>query len=423
VPNVRLNANLLKKLEGSPLDLGTSRFTFEKSPNFLPAARAGGEGYAIPVVHAESNRRFILKTYHLPSPERKTRITFLSSLPLQRLFPTLVAAPAIVVEKDFELPGAAGANNLVRIEGYLAELIEGETFAELIGGGWDPPFDLRLRLAAQLCNSVRVLEGGGLVHGDLSSNNIMVAAPESVQPALELIDFDGFYHSGVPPIPCTEESGGRGWGSHGYRSAAYQAMDETVLVTSDRVAMSALALELVILRPDDLELLERETLLDQVEIDAHNPQLPPEVAARWAEGWALVQRAFAAERPGDAPSPKEWCSAIARLALGIGDTAPVSLSPLSGGLVPMPLLIRESGQPDRRVRLTRASGTFGAVSGKLGWLAYEHHGASVTLRGEASSPLFVRRQGKTTEKHPGVVDTQVESGDTVIWDDFEVLVG
>jgi hypothetical protein len=429
MPKVPLNARLLKTLEGVPLDLDEGRFMFERSATHLPAARAGGEGYAIPVVDVSSGRRHVLKTYHLPTPERRTRMTFLSLLPLEDIFQTFAAAPGVVVEKDFEFTSAGGAVNTARIEGYLASLIEGETFAELICSGWDPAPDVRMRLAAQLCNSVRVLEGGGLVHGDLSAANMMIEAHGSGEPRIQLIDYDGFYHASAALIPCTDQDGGRGWGSNGYRSASYQAMDEHVVVKSDRVAMALLVLELGVFRTEDIEVLGRDTLVDQVDIDARAPQLPADIVARWPEGWALTQRAIAADPPEAAPSPSEWCAALARWAVRSSTTASeddadaeTRAMTRGGGLPPLPLLIREANQPDRRVRITRHTGTFAAVSHRLAWLSYVHGGETVKIQGKPPGDLFVRIHGKVT-KLAGTIDVTVGSGDTIQWDDLEILVG
>src|SRR5262249_33150311 len=151
----------------------------------LPAARQGGEGYAVPV-EAPPAARYMLKTYHLPTIERKRRMAFLSKLELHDILPAFQAVPLTVIDQSLTLLDGTA----VPVGGDLAPFVDGETVECLLNEGWDPPPDARLRLAAQLCSAVTVLESGGLAHGDLAMSNVMVIGAED---ALELrfIDFDG----------------------------------------------------------------------------------------------------------------------------------------------------------------------------------------------------------------------------------------
>ena len=81
--------------------------------------------------------------------------------------------------------------------GYLARAVPGKTWLELktsINDNSVPfPEDFRWRCVRDLVLALSVLEQEGIVHGDLSPNNIVVdldARPD--QPALYLIDFDAF---------------------------------------------------------------------------------------------------------------------------------------------------------------------------------------------------------------------------------------
>ena len=300
-------------LDGTTQTIGGETFCLQSRHG-----SAGGEGYVIPVVRLAEGERLMLKCYRLPSPERRQRIEFLSSLNMRQL-PGLPAAwfdaaPCMVVGTKVLVPRPKGGQDEVEIEGYLATFIEGRTLEECLADeAWDPTLETRRDLARHLCMAVQILEDADqLVHGDLSGRNILVT--HGPRPELRLIDFDGFYHHRVRPILCTKAPGGRGWGSDGYRSPVYRSPDDSMVVTTDRVAMAVLAYELVVRRPGDATLLSRDTFLDQQAIDNMRPTLPQEIVDRWPEGWELVRQAIAANPPDKAPSPERWRAVITDLA-------------------------------------------------------------------------------------------------------------
>jgi hypothetical protein len=309
------------------------------------------------------------------------------------------------------------------VEGYLAPLVEGETLESLFNDGWDPPPALRLRMAALVCSSVEVLEAGELVHADLSMSNVMVIDHGTVEPDLRLIDFDGFHHPEVPTVPCSGERGGRGFGQDGYRHRTYSARDDTVIVTSDRCAMAALAFEIIALRPGDLDRLSRSTILDQRDVDAGRPSAPAAITARWPEGWSMLSRAFAAPSPAQAPAPAEWFEALIRLAT----SAPRSHMGVAPGLassdaLPSTMLRIVENEVERRVHLRAETNSFGAVSPKLAWLSYVRSRAGVTLFGRTPHPLFLRRAGRLSRLKDDV-SLVLEPGDEIKWTDFDIEVG
>jgi hypothetical protein len=423
----QLLAATLQKLEGTTHDMGGIVVRFVEGGNGRPAAWAGGEGYAAPVRLASGAPHF-LKIFRLPTAERRLRARFLSSLELgslplrQRLFE---AAPTRTVQAAIDVPDEGN----LAVEGHLAPSIPGKSFEGLLQESWEPSLDARVGLARQLCAAVEVLEGGGLTHGDLSAANIMVVDAGGPRPELRFIDFDGFHHEGVPPVPYTaKEKGGRAWGTPGYRAPAFKRGPD-VLVTSDRVAMGILALELIALRHDDE--LPQDHLLDQREIDARSPRLPDEIAARWPAGWEMVQRAIAEHDPARAPSPEEWRRELGRvLSRPSASVPPASRSP--GSLAPAFLvLVREVGQQDRQVKLRGLHGSFGQISPALGWLSYQITSSSIHLTGATptvdgrATPLFARHGGpkEDLEDYRGNVAVDAKLGDVVIWDDFQVYLG
>ncbi len=412
----QLSPLVLRNLEGSTRTVASAELVFEKSRSHLPAAREGGEGYAVPVEHA--GKRFMLKSYFLPTVERKQRATFISALALHELLPTFQAAPLRVIDGKL----SASQADSIDIAGYLAPLVDGETFEGLINDQIELSPRARIRLAAQLCGTARVLERNHIAHGDLAMSNVMVTDVSSGTPNLRFIDFDGFYHPVVPTIPCSRERGGRGFGQDGYRHRAYQSMDCTTTITSDRAAMAALAFELVTLRWADTEELQRMTALDQSDIDRGAPSTSDVMVARWPEGWDLVQRAFAAPLPELAPSPEDWFEALERMRHSARTpTPPVATAAASHESIALRIL--ERGQSERRVNLRNAGNSFATVSSRLAWLSYARNGQHVELRGApGSTAVFMTRAGKLS-KFTGHICIALQSGDEIQWDDFTFQVG
>jgi hypothetical protein len=407
---------VLKQLEGSTHLVASTLLAFEKSSNHLPAAREGGEGYAVPVLRA--NKRHMLKSYFLPTHERNWRTTFLSTLRLGEVLPTLEAAPHSVI--DARLPQAPSGE--IAITGYLAPLIEGETFESLLNEQYTPERKARLALARQLCGTIRVLESSYVAHGDLAMSNVMITDIATGKPNLKLIDFDGFFHPVVPKIPCSRERGGRGFGQDGYRHRAYATMDKDVAVTSDRAAMAALAFELVTLQPSDFDELNRTTVLDQLDINAGKPTTSDTIIRRWPEGWKLVQRAFAATRPEFGPSPSEWYELVSTH-YSPAVTPPPPPASRNSSRPSFHLRVVELGQPERRVNLSGTGNSFASVSSRLAWLSYARAGTQVVLQGTPpAGPIFLTR-ANSPSKLPQPLSLPLEPGDALQWDEFKIEVG
>jgi hypothetical protein len=413
----QLTPLLLKSLEGSPHQLGGEVLLFDRSPNHLPAAREGGEGYAVPVQCRGA--RCMLKTYVLPSEQRRLRARFLADVRLDEVFPCFEAAPKTAIVGTIEDPSAGR----IEVEGHLATFVEGETLESLLTDNFDPPAVIRCALAGQLCTAVRLLESAQLVHGDLAMNNIMITGLEAQVPTLRLIDFDGFYHPEVEVLPCTRSRGGRGFGQDGYRHRAYRAKDETVVVTSDRPALAALLYEIVCLTSADTAALQRGTLLEQDELDDGRVSVADAISTRWPEGFDLVRRAFECPSPEEAPSPAEWSEALSsRIGVSASAAAPTSV-PLAA-LPPVPIRISEGGELVRRVSLRGAGNSFGSINPKLAWLSYARmSGGDVLLVGVPPGPaVFLVRAG-VPSRHVTSVRIALQPGDEIHWDAFLFEVG
>ena len=248
------------------------------------------------------------------------------------------------------------------------------SFEELVMGGWSLALDVRARPARQLCVAIDILEQtGGMAHVDLSAANVMILFLDGAVPRLFLIDFDGFRRLRVPPVPISKDlPSGRSWGTPGCHSATFRKGTDT-LVNTDGVA--------VVLRAEDADPLPRDTVLCQREIDA--PQVPDKIAARWPEGWSLVQEARRSGHPARRCGVASWRGSS-------GDRSSPSNRPL----------LRLRGKyEDRLVRPWRPRGTFGRIDPELAWLGNSPEGDTLHFIG----PLTARWRSRW-ETHWGDFD-------------------
>lgn len=398
----------IQALEGKKLVIGGRIYKVErdeKPPNvpdneFYPEPmwRGGGEGWVWPL-QSVTDGRWILKSLIAPSPERLSRIRFLTALRLHesplRIFE---ACPRQAISGRLKLlfdEVNRGIEEL-DIQGYLARFIDGQTIEQLLHGAheWNPPWEDRQRLATQLCCSVRALEAAGLAHTDLASQNAMIVHSPQHPPELRLIDFDGIYHQSLPPIPLRED-GGRKFGSDGYAHPAYSSRDEDTVVRTDRVAMAVLAYELMVVRSSDLEDLKQPTLFEQVHLDEGTIEIPARLESRWPHGAQLVRRALGATDPeapaheGGPPSPEEWLAALrsARASPslpGIPTQRRVPEPPLKSQVSYTAVCLITNTDSDESWEFEMADkGTFKGVHVWLAWLNYERLSEStIQLRGQ-----------------------------------------
>lgn len=415
----KIDARFLKLLYGEHRSIAGCWVRFDGQRQDI---RAGGEGYVAPVVVESAGpgqgsfapgEKLMLKVYKQPSPERRERVGFLSSIGLRELLPVFFAAPCAAVTDVIAGPRSGGdAAPEVLVEGLLCPYVDGQGFNELLARDeWDAPTEARCSIALQVCNAVRVLEGGGLAHGDLSATNLMITGLGGAWPEARLIDYDGFHHPQMPLIPVTVgRDGGRGWGSDGYRHSAYRVGDSMTVVSTDRVALAALVMELVVVRPGMLQALGRDTLVDQSVVDTNCiPRLPDEAVQLWPEGHELFVEAFGASSPELAPEPERWCRALRSLA------APPA--PARSWV----LVVEDGSEAPRQAALARDENSLDGLSPKLSWLRYVRRGEVLELHGESESVVFVRRAGAMT-RHRGRIAITVEPGDQVLWRNMALSV-
>jgi hypothetical protein len=389
-----VGAGFLRQLDGCVLDLEGRRLRIQSEK---PWSR--GEGYTVLATDLADMSRMAMKLYHQPSPERFSRIAFLERLELDKALPAFAGAPRGPFSIDCVIDGGTP----VHLAGHLAPFVDGEPLSALREDGWDPTREVRLRLASQLAQMVRVLEAAGLVHGDMSGDNVMITAFEGPDAEARLIDFDGYHFDGVPAIPATTARGGRGWGTPGYRHPRFCEGRADLVLRSDRFALAALLFEVVALRPSDFAELGRTTLIDERFFAAGSVDRAmgfDERRALWPGGAGLLDRALRAAEPGDAPSPAEWLREIYALAQSA---------------VRVRATHRDAPLGTWTIRKT--TNTFADIHPGLGWLAYERVGQTLRLEGTPPTAAFVRNPRAHRLVH---VDAVVAGGHSIHWDDFDL---
>ena len=139
---------------------------------------------------------------------------------------------------------------------YLAQAVPGETWLERKGAIAEGRIrfgeDLRWRCVRELLLSLAVLEKAGLVHGDLSANNVVIDLdPQPNRPVLYLIDFDAFFAPAAGTIQSVTVAEGGTYGTPGYcppgLAAAARLGKGAVAPYSDRYGRDMLLLELLLM--------------------------------------------------------------------------------------------------------------------------------------------------------------------------------
>lgn len=162
------------------------------------AIRGGGEAFLVPLLDGTDTCRWFLKIFHghAASSQRRARAEWLSSQRLHNLMPELHAAPRRWI--DTRVCGRPDGFSC-DFAGYLATPIVGQTWLEYkldVSDGIQSLTDeCRLRWAKRFLRVLAGLERRGIVHGDLSDNNVLVNAATGT---LHLIDFDAYFAPNAP---------------------------------------------------------------------------------------------------------------------------------------------------------------------------------------------------------------------------------
>ena len=199
-----------------------------------------------------------LKFFTRPTQKRLDRTAWLIGQQMHTWLPGLAAAPLVWVDtRHAHRP----ADATLDFAGYLARAVPGKTWLELKTSIHDNslpfPEDFRWRCVRDLVLALSVLEQEGIIHGDLSPNNIVIdleARPD--QPALYLIDFDAFVAPAAGGNEAVTVAEGGTYGTEGYcppdLAAAAAGGDGSAAPYSDRYGRDMLLVELLLIGPRPL---------------------------------------------------------------------------------------------------------------------------------------------------------------------------
>lgn len=254
-----------KELAGRLVTIGEETYCFKdydaRRPG-QPPWRSGAEGKAFPLLGYDRTVVAYLKFFTRPTRKRLERTAWLIAQRMHAWLPSLAAAP--IAWGDTRLAGRRAAAGDFDFAGCLARAVPGKTWLE-----WKTAIgensvgfteDVRGRCLRDLLLSLAVLEQAGIVHGDLSPNNIVIDMDSvSDQPALYLIDFDAFVAEAAGPNAAVTVAEGGTYGTNGYcppdLAAAAADGHGSVAPRSDRYGRDMLLLELLLmdcgLSPDD----------------------------------------------------------------------------------------------------------------------------------------------------------------------------
>ena len=232
-----------KALAGSLLAIGEDVFwlkDYDPAYPGQPPWRSGAEGKAYPLLARDGAVAAYLKFFTRPTQRRLNRTAWLIGQQMHTWLPGLAAAPLLWVDTRLS---SRSAELDFDFAGYLAQAVPGDTWLEvknrIVDTGAALPDEIRWRCIEDLVLAAAVLERAGIVHGDLSPNNLIVdpAAPPD-EPALYLIDFDAFVAAAAGPDQSIDVASGGTYGTEGYcppdLGARAAAGDESAAPYSDR---------------------------------------------------------------------------------------------------------------------------------------------------------------------------------------------
>lgn len=256
-PILRLSTAQAGQLEGRTWKIHGRTYRFAKRNPATPGQppwTQGAEGYAFPLLDAGGRIAMYAKFYKSKNPKRFQRTIWLTKRRIFAYHPTLAAAPWLWADsRSIGRPRGVDFD----ITACCAPAVPGEIWRVLKDGirerSVSLPNDMRWRCVKDLLIATAVLEQIGIVHGDLSDNNVVidVNAPAH-SPALCLIDFDAYVSKHAPHLTLSVQEGGS-YGTEGYcppdLAQRFDAGDRSVAPCSDLYGRDMLLFELLLYCP------------------------------------------------------------------------------------------------------------------------------------------------------------------------------
>lgn len=398
-----------------------ANFRIPKPGNGWP--RTGLEAYGLLIECQHPSRGSVpsfLKIFKMEVPHRSSRSSFLIKTGLARHHPWLFQGMPYVAMDGFTING-------LRIVGHIAQQIRGAngSSAEDLGrlrsnNLWNPSKSERKRAAGHLCCAIAALEDLGMVHGDLSSRNVVIGAAPDGKVAAILCDFDGFYHPSQLLLPMQHNNTPcRPIGSPGYQYPelveGLAANKSDVSVRTDRFALGVLVCELMVWDDSVTRELDREELLTNEIIQKRDlALLSNKVRRKWKEGFDLFQDALKAKDFNSMPSPETWLDLIKGVVL--------PTIPFTGR--PYVKVYRRTGPPQlvKEVRLRKPRGSFAPVHPDLRPLEFLAPPAALHLQVQWALPIFLRRDGKVSNIGKGPRKITLQPGDVLTSNQWELEI-
>ncbi len=245
-----------KELAGRLLTIGSESYCFKDYDRDRPGQppwRSGAEGKAFPLLGFDQSVVAYLKFFTRPTAKRLDRTMWLIAQRMHAWLPNLAAAP--LAWGDTRI-ARSDTNADFDFAGYLARAVPGKTWLELKTAVSEDSIrlsgDARRRCVRDLLVSLAVLEEAGVVHGDLSPNNIVIdLEPSGERSSLYLIDFDAFVAESAGQNRAVTVAEGGTYGTDGYcppdLAAAATGGDGSIAPRSDRYGRDMLLLELLLM--------------------------------------------------------------------------------------------------------------------------------------------------------------------------------
>ena len=193
---------------------------YDRSQPGQPPWKTGAEGIAYPLVGTDGEPRAYVKFFDelKVTPKRIARTKWLIEQRIDNWAPELRGAPNSWLDTQ-SVGGPTGTS--FDFTCSMAQAVPGKTWLEvkldIADGAARFDDELRHLCVENLIRGLVYLERAGMVHGDLSPNNVIVnldAKPGD--PALYLIDFDGFFADGAGRLAHLSIGEGGTFGTRGY---------------------------------------------------------------------------------------------------------------------------------------------------------------------------------------------------------------